>query len=223
MNPSHSWDKVDQYITERLIPHDPVLEKVLLANRKAGLPNIDVAPNQGKLLNIWARMKQAQRILEIGTLGGYSTIWLARALPADGHLVSIELDPLYAQVAQSNLSLAQLDGRVELRVGNALDQLALMEEENTAPFDLIFIDADKPNNPSYLRWALRFSRPGTVIIGDNIVREGEVVNENSLDPRVIGVRKFYDLLAEESRITATAIQTVGSKGYDGFVIGIVNS
>ncbi|TXK86122.1 O-methyltransferase [Paenibacillus sp. N3.4] len=221
MNQTSTWDKVDQYISEHLIPHDSILEKVLAANQQAGLPPYDVSPSQGKLLHILAHMQGAKRILEIGTLGGYSTIWLARALPSDGQLITIEFDPLHAKVAQANISLAQMDGVVELRVGDALQQLAQMEEEEMGSFDLIFIDADKPNNPNYLKWALRFSHPGTVIIGDNVIREGEVINENSLDPRVNGVRKFFDLLAEESRITATAIQTVGSKGYDGFVIGIV--
>lgn len=218
-----TWGKVDQYIEERLIPFDPVLEKTLIANQQAGLPPYDVSPNQGKLLNLLARMAGAERILEIGTLGGYSTIWLARALPTKGRIVTLELDPDHARVAQANLSLAQLDDKVELRVGNALDQLALMEDEGAAPFDFIFIDADKPNNPNYLGWALRFSHPGTVIIGDNVIREGEVLNADSLDARVVGVRGFYDLLAEEPRISATAIQTVGCKGYDGFVLGIVNS
>lgn len=223
MSAKNTWDKVDQYITERLIPQDAVLEQVLCANQQAGLPPYDVSPNQGKLLNLFVQMQGAKRILEIGTLGGYSTIWLARALPSDGHLVTLELDPLHAQVAQANISLAQLDDIVELRVGDALDQLAQMNQEGVALFDFIFIDADKPNNPNYLEWALQFSHPGTVIIGDNVIREGEVINESNEDPRVQGVRKFYDLLAEESRISATAIQTVGSKGYDGFVLGIVNS
>ncbi|MBW7454198.1 O-methyltransferase [Paenibacillus sepulcri] len=222
MNQMNTWTQVDRYITERLIPHDPVLEKVLAANQEAGLPAIDVTPNQGKLLNIWAQMQGAKRILEIGTLGGYSTIWLARALPAGGQLVTIELDPHHAETARANISLAGLDDIVELRAGDALEQLALLEKEQAAPFDLIFIDADKPSNPAYLKWALHFSRKGTVIIGDNVVRDGEIINENSSDPRVIGVREFYDLLAEEPGITATAIQTVGSKGYDGFAIGIVN-
>lgn len=223
MNLTNTWDMVDQYITERLIHHDSVLEQVLAANQKAGLPPYDVSPNQGKLLNLFAQMQGAQRILEIGTLGGYSTIWLARALPSGGQLVTLELDPVHAQVAKANISLAQLDDIVDLRVGDALDQLAQMDFEGVAPFDFIFIDTDKPNNPNYLKWALHFSHPGTVIIGDNVIRDGEVINENNQDPRVDGVRKFYDLLAEESRITATAIQTVGSKGYDGFVLGIVTS
>ena len=223
MNQTNTWDKVDQYITERLIPQDSVLEEVLFANQQAGLPPYDVTPNQGKLLNLIAQMQGAKRILEIGTLGGYSTIWLARALPADGKLVTLELDSLHAQVAKENISHAKLDGIVELRLGEALDQLSQMQDEGVGPFDLIFIDADKPNNPRYLEWALHFSHPGTVIIGDNVIREGQVINDNSQDPRVKGVRKFYDLLSEESKITATAIQTVGSRGCDGVILGIVNS
>ncbi|MEK4478196.1 O-methyltransferase [Paenibacillus sp. FSL R5-0876] len=218
-----TWDKVDQYITERLIPQDAVLEEVLVTNQQAGLPPFDVSPSQGKFLNLLVQMKGARRILEIGTLGGYSTIWMARALPSDGQIVTLELDPIHAQVAKANLSLAEVDHLVELRVGDALEQLSQMKQEGVEPFDFIFIDADKPNNPNYLKWALQFSQPGTVILGDNVIREGEVINENSEDARVVGVREFYDLLAEEPRISATAIQTVGSKGYDGFVLGIVNS
>jgi predicted O-methyltransferase YrrM len=221
MNATNTWEKVDRYITERLIPHDTVLEKALVANQHAGLPAYDVSPTQGKFLNLLAQMKGAKRILEIGTLGGYSTIWLARALPSDGKLVTLELDPVHAQVATANIAHAQLSELVELRVGDALEQLAQLDDEGVEPFDLIFIDADKPNNPNYLKWALHFSQPGTVIIGDNVIRDGEVINEGSQDPRVQGVRQFYDLLAEEPRISATAIQTVGSKGYDGFVLGIV--
>ncbi|CAG7651285.1 Catechol O-methyltransferase [Paenibacillus solanacearum] len=222
MTSLETWSKVDTYITKRLHPQDDVLEQVLAANRKAGLPEIDVSPNQGKLLHIWARMQRAERILEIGTLGGYSTIWLARALPEGGRLVTLELNPGFAEVACSNLALAGLDHLVEVRVGAALDQFTLLEQEQAEPFDLIFIDADKPNNPAYLQWALRFSRPGTVIIGDNVVRGGEIIEQYSTDPRVQGVRQFYDLLGQHPDITATAIQTVGSKGYDGFAIGIVN-
>ncbi|OME05854.1 methyltransferase [Paenibacillus odorifer] len=218
-----TWDKVDQYITERLIPQDVVLEEVLVTNQQAGLPPFDVSPSQGKFLNLLVQMKGARRILEIGTLGGYSTIWMARALPSEGQIVTLELDPIHAQVAKANLSLAEVDHLVELRVGDALEQLSQMKQEGVEPFDFIFIDADKPNNPNYLKWALQFSQPGTVILGDNVIREGEVINENSEDARVVGVREFYDLLAEEPRISATAIQTVGSKGYDGFVLGIVNS
>ncbi|MEK4153857.1 O-methyltransferase [Paenibacillus odorifer] len=223
MNQTTTWDKVDQYIKERLIPQDAVLEEVLVTNQQAGLPPFDVSPSQGKFLNLLVQMKGARRILEIGTLGGYSTIWMARALPSDGQIVTLELDPIHAQVAKANLSLAEVDHLVELRVGDALEQLSQMKQEGVEPFDFIFIDADKPNNPNYLKWALQFSQPGSVILGDNVIREGEVINENSEDARVVGVREFYDLLAEESRISATAIQTVGSKGYDGFVLGIVNS
>ncbi|SFE05283.1 Predicted O-methyltransferase YrrM [Paenibacillus catalpae] len=221
MNSLHTWEKVDAYITKRLIQQDSTLEQVLLNNEQADLPAIDVAPNQGKLLNLYAQMIGATRILEIGTLGGYSTIWMARALPEHGRLITLELDPHHAAIAGQNIALAGLSQRVDIRVGEALEQLAKLEEEGTAPFDLIFIDADKPNNPHYLQWALRFSRPGTVIIGDNVVRDGEVTNKHSTDPRVQGVRKFMDLLADDPRITATAIQTVGAKGYDGFVMGIV--
>ncbi|OAB32794.1 methyltransferase [Paenibacillus macquariensis subsp. defensor] len=223
MSQTNVWDKVDHYITERLIQHDAILEKVLSTNQKAGLPAYDVSPTQGKFLNLLVQMQGSKRILEIGTLGGYSTIWMARALPADGKIVTLELDPHHAQVAAANLSLAEVKDRVELRVGDALEQLARMSNEGVEPFDFIFIDADKPNNPNYLKWALHFSHPRTVIIGDNVIREGEVINENSQDPRVQGVRAFYDLLADEARITATAIQTVGSKGYDGFVFGLVTS
>ncbi|MCR8630614.1 O-methyltransferase [Paenibacillus radicis (ex Xue et al. 2023)] len=223
MNEMNTWEKVDQYITECLIQHDSVLEKVLSVNQQAGLPFHDVSPSQGKLLNLLAQMKDAKRILEIGTLGGYSTIWLARALPSDGKLVTLEIDPHHAQVAQNNVSMAQLDGVVEIRVGIALELLAQMETEDVASFDMIFIDADKVNNLGYLKWALHYSHPGTVIIGDNVIRNGDILDEHSQDFSVKGIRAFYDLLAEESRITATAIQTVGSKGYDGFVLGIVNS
>lgn len=222
MNLLNTWSQVDQYMEEQLIPLDPVLEEALKNNHNAGLPSYDVSPVQGKLLHLFARMQGARRILEIGTLGGYSTIWMARALPSGGQLVTIEVDPHHAEVARRNLALAQQDHKVELRVGDAREQLAQMDQEHVAPFDLIFIDADKPNNPHYLQWALRFSRSGTVIIGDNVIRDGEVINKHSTDPRVQGVRKFMKLLAEEPRISATAIQTVGSKGYDGFVIGIVS-
>ncbi|WP_189008581.1 O-methyltransferase [Paenibacillus marchantiophytorum] len=221
MSAAITWNKVDQYVTEKLIPHDTVLEQVLEANHNASLPPYDVSPTQGKFLNLLVQMKGAKRILEIGTLGGYSTIWMARALPADGHIVTLELDPRHAQVALANLKLAKVADKVELRVGDALEQLAQMEAEGVEPFDFIFIDADKPNNPHYLKWALQFSHAGTVILGDNVIREGEIINGRTEDPRVKGVQSFYELLAEESRITATAIQTVGSKGYDGFVIGIV--
>ncbi|RKN85072.1 O-methyltransferase [Paenibacillus ginsengarvi] len=221
MNVNPAWTKVDRYIEEKLIPSDPVLEETIGANRKAGLPAIDVTHAQGKLLHLLARMQDASRILEIGTLGGYSTIWLARALPPGGKLVTLELDPHHAATAANNISRAGLAALVDIRLGNALDQLERLGNEQAEPFDLVFIDADKPNNPAYLRWALRLARPGAVIIGDNVIRDGEVVNETSPDPRVQGVRKFFDLLAGNPAIDATAIQTVGAKGYDGFAIGIV--
>ncbi|MBP3962788.1 O-methyltransferase [Paenibacillus lignilyticus] len=223
MNQGTVWNEVDQYIAERLIEQDAVLAKVLSTNQEAGLPAIDVSAAQGKFLNLLVQLHGSKRILEIGTLGGYSTIWLARALPPYGKIVTLELDPHHAQIAAANLAHAQVQDKVEIRVGEALEQLALMRDEGVEAFDFIFIDADKPNNPHYLKWALHFSHPGTVIVGDNVVRGGEVLDENNSDPRVIGVRQFYDLLAEEKRITATAIQTVGSKGYDGFMIGIVTN
>lgn len=219
----NTWEKVDDYISERLIPYDLVMEAVLTANRTAGLPAIDVTASQGQLLHIWARMIGAVRILELGTLGGYSTIWLARAMPKNGRLVTIELEPEAARVAKSNFTLAGVGHLIDVRIGNALTVLEEMEAEGTEAFDLIFIDADKPNNPAYLQWALRFSHPGTIIVGDNVIREGGIIQEGHDDPRVQGVRIFYDRIAEEPRLTATAIQTVGSKGYDGFMIGIVNA
>ncbi|RAL21860.1 O-methyltransferase [Thermoflavimicrobium daqui] len=220
-NFNNNWAHVDQYITDLLVPSDPVLEETLEANKAAGLPAIDVAPNQGKLLHLLAQIKGARRILEIGTLGGYSTIWFARALPPDGHLISLELDPFHAEIAQSNIARANLLEKVEIRVGNALDSLAQLAKEKTEPFDIIFIDADKPNNPYYFEWALKLSRCGSLIIADNVVRKGSVIDESSTDPSVQGVRRFMEMLADEPRVSATAIQTVGSKGYDGFAIALV--
>ncbi|ANS73791.1 methyltransferase [Paenibacillus yonginensis] len=216
------WTQVDGYMADRLVAEDEVLKRVWQNNREAGLPEIDVAPNQGQLLQLLVRMQGAQRILEIGTLGGYSTVWMARALPEDGELVTLEYDPHHAEVAQQNLELAGVSDKVTIRVGAALDELAKMEQERAGDFDFIFIDADKPNNPGYLEWALKFSHPGTVIVGDNVVRGGEILNPNSEDPRVRGVQNFFDMLAKEPRVTATALQTVGIKGYDGFMMGIVN-
>jgi predicted O-methyltransferase YrrM len=215
------WTAVDRYFSETLVPSDPVLDAALQANTKAGLPAIDVAPNQGKFLQLLVQLRGARRILEIGTLGGYSSIWMARALPADGHLTTLEFSPKHAEVAQANIARAGLQKIVEIRVGPALETLANMEKEGTEPFDLIFIDADKPNNPNYLPWALKFSRPGTLLIGDNIVREGEVADPSSTDPNVQGQRRFLELMAAEPRLSATALQTVGSKGYDGFAMAFV--
>ncbi|RAR41373.1 O-methyltransferase [Paenibacillus sp. MDMC362] len=216
------WDKVDDYVTEHLIPYDEVLERVLAANREAGLPEIDVSRTQGKLLNLIVQIKGAKRILEIGTLGGYSTIWMARAIGDGGRLISLELDPHHAEVATSNIALAGLEDRVEIRIGDAVLLLEELAKEKVEPFDLIFIDADKPNNPNYLKWALQFSRPGTVMISDNVIRNGEVIDHHSTDPRVHGIRTFMDMLSAQSAISGTAIQTVGSKGYDGFYIGVVS-
>ncbi|WP_340022872.1 O-methyltransferase [Paenibacillus sp. FSL K6-1096] len=223
MNEQSKWSKVDSYFVDRLLTADPVLDAVLDANAGAGLPNIDVAPNQGKLLHLLAKMKGAANILEIGTLGGYSTIWLARALPETGRLVTLEFEHKHVVVAEDNLRLAGVSGKVEVMEGPALESLALLEARGTEPFDFIFIDADKPNNPHYLKWALKLARPGAVIVADNVVRNGEVINPDSTDDRVQGIRRFLDLLAEEPRIDATALQTVGSKGYDGFVLGIVTA
>ena len=215
------WTAVDRYFSETLVPSDPVLDAALQANTKAGLPAIDVAPNQGKFLQLLVQLRGARRILEIGTLGGYSSIWMARALPADGRLTTLEFSPKHAEVARANIARAGLEKIVDIRVGPALETLSKMEKEGTEPFDLIFIDADKPNNPNYLPWALKFSRPGTLLIGDNIVREGEVAEPSSTDPNVQGQRRFLELMAAEPRLSATALQTVGSKGYDGFAMALV--
>jgi predicted O-methyltransferase YrrM len=215
------WTAVDRYIGDALIPFDDVLEAALKANAAAGLPAIDVAPNQGKLLHMLALMNGARRILEIGTLGAYSTIWLARALPPDGHLVTLEADPEHARVAASNIARAGLTNIVDIRLGPALETFEQMSREGEEPFDFIFIDADKPNNPEYLKWALRFSRLGTLIIGDNVVRKGAILDPANEDPYVRGTRTFLQMLGQEPRLMATALQTVGSKGYDGFAIALV--
>jgi len=215
------WTAVDHYIAGHLIPADPALEAALRANEAANLPAIDVAPNQGKLLYLLARMQGAKRILEIGAIGGYSAIWLAKALPPDGRIVTLEVNPKHAAVASANLSAAGLGSQVDLRVGPALESLAKLEAEKAEPFDFIFIDADKPNNTAYLHWALRFSRAGTLIVVDNVVRDGDVINPHSTDPSVQGSRQLFEALVAEGRIEATALQTVGQKGYDGFVLARV--
>lgn len=204
----------------RLVPEAPVLGAVLTANAAAGLPAHDVAPNQGKLLYLLARLMGARRILEIGTLGGYSTIWLARALPAGGTVVTLEADPLHAATARSNFEGAGVTALVDLREGSAMETLPGIAAEGGEPFDLVFIDADKPNNPAYLAWALKLSRPGTLIIGDNVIREGAILDAGSDDARVQGVRGFFDMLAAEPRVSATAFQTVGSKGHDGMALAL---
>lgn len=216
-----SWSDVDNYLIDNLISNDPALDQVLKNNHQAGLPAIDVAANQGQLLALFVRMGRAKRILEIGTLGGYSTIWMARELPEDGNLVTLEFDPHHAQTARQNLKLAGVENKVEVIEGPALASLAAIDP--ATQFDLIFIDADKPNNPHYLEWALRYSRPGTLIIGDNVVREGEVTNPSSQDKSVQGVQKFIEMMGSNPQLTCTALQTVGIKGWDGFTLAWVNS
>lgn len=217
------WTQVDQYFSDRLIGTDDALEHALATSAAGGLPAYNVAPNQGKLLQLFAQMGNARKILEIGTLGGYSAIWLARALPAGGKLVTLEANAEFAEIARKNIEFAGLTHAVDIRIGKAIDTLPLLEQEGAGPFDLIFIDADKPSNPDYLHWALKLSRPGTIIIGDNVVRNGAVVDPESSDANVIGVRRFFDLIAENLRLSATALQTVGCKGYDGFSLAIVNA
>jgi predicted O-methyltransferase YrrM len=215
------WAAVDHYIAEMLVAADPVLDAALTANAAAGLPAIDVAPNQGKLLHLLACMRGARNILEIGTLGGYSTIWLARALPPGGRLITLEADAHHARTAQANLDRAGLSEAVELRIGPAAVSLAQLYDEGTEKFDLIFIDADKPNNPTYLSWALKLAKLGCLILVDNVIRDGEILDAGSDDPSVQGVRKLFAMLAAEPRLSCTALQTVGSKGYDGFAMALV--
>ncbi|MGE5658497.1 MAG: O-methyltransferase [Actinomycetota bacterium] len=215
------WTAVDDYITDLLIPSDSALDATIQSTIDANLPKINVAPNQGKLLHILAQIQGARRILELGTLAGYSTIWLARSLPADGKLITLEANPKHAEVARENIDRAGLSEIVEIRVGAALDTLPQLANEGQAPFDLVFIDADKANIPDYFQWALKLTRRGSVIIVDNVIRKGAVIEVDSTDENVQGVRKFNTLLATESRVKATTIQTVGSKGYDGLAIALV--
>jgi predicted O-methyltransferase YrrM len=220
MNPE-LWAAVDGYIAGLLVAPDPALDAALAAAERAGLPAIHVAPNQGKLLWLLARAIGARNVLEIGTLGGYSTIWLARALPADGRLITLEADPRHAEVARANFARAGLERIVELRLGPALETLPRLAGEGREPFDLSFIDADKANIPDYFDWARRLSRRGSLIVVDNVVREGAVLDPDNDDPSNRGVRRFNEMLAAETRVSATAIQTVGTKGYDGFAIALV--
>jgi predicted O-methyltransferase YrrM len=208
-----AWNAVDRYLTDTLLGADPVLDAALADSHAAGLPAINVAPNQGKLLMLLAQMTGAKRILEIGTLGGYSTIWLARALPADGRLVTLEYEPRHAEVARRNLERAGFAAQVEVKVGAAIDTLPSL----AGPFDFIFIDADKSSYPDYFRWALKLARPGAVIVADNVVRGGKVLEPGD-DANALGVRRMHELIAAEPRVTATAVQTVGSKGWDGFCL-----
>ena len=220
MNESR-WTAVDQYVDHLLVEPDGALDAALDASTAAGLPAISVTPSQGKLLNLLARAIGARRILELGTLGGYSTIWLARALPAGGHVVTIESSPKHAKVARGNLERAGVAPLVDLRVGAALDVLPLLSAERGGPFDFIFIDADKPNYPHYLEWAITLSRPGSLIVADNVVRDGAVVEALSDDPMVQGARNFNALLGSDHRVSGTIVQTVGAKGYDGFAVALV--
>jgi len=211
------WEKVDRYIGETLLQPDDALDAALEASDKAGLPAISVSPAHGKLLWILARLVNAKRILEVGTLGGYSAIWMARALPADGRLVTLEAVDKHAKVAQGNIEKAGLKKKIEIRVGPALDTLPSLK----GPFDLSFIDADKQSNAEYFTWALKLSRPGSVIVVDNVIRDGKVIDARSRDASVQGVRRLNELIASEKRVSATAIQTVGMKGYDGFLVALV--
>jgi predicted O-methyltransferase YrrM len=215
------WEAVDRYFGDLLLANDPALEAALTASEAAGLPEIAVAPNQGTLLNLLARAVGARRILEIGTLGGYSTIWLARALPPDGRLITLEVDPKHAKIASRNIANAGLSGAVEVRVGRALDLLPRIAAAGEGSFDLFFIDADKPSNPHYFDWAVKLSRPGSLIVVDNVVRGGAVADDGSFDPNVKGVRSLTERMAADKRVSATVIQTVGVKGYDGLAIALV--
>lgn len=215
------WNAVDAYIEQMVVPVDVALTDAVAASAAGGLPKIEVTPALGKHLHLMARACGASRILELGTLGGYSTIWLARALPDDGRLVTLELDPGYAEVAKANVANAGLGDRVEVRVGSAHDTLPALAAENPEPFDFVFIDADKQSYPDYLAWVLELSRSGTVIVADNMVRGGRVIDADSDDPSVQGTRRFFKLIAADPRIDATAVQTVGRKGWDGYVLAIV--
>ena len=215
------WDAVDDYATDLLLGEDAALKEALRATEAAGLPAISVSPAHGKLLHLLARMQKAQYVLEIGTLGGYSTIWLARALGDGGRVVTLEVDPKHAEVARANLARAGVADRVEIRVGRAIDTLPALLEQGYSQFDFVFIDADKPSTPDYFTWALRLARPGTLIVVDNVVRKGALVDSGSNDPNVLGMRHLIEMIAAEPKVTATLIQTVGSKGYDGFLMALV--
>jgi predicted O-methyltransferase YrrM len=220
------WSAVDRYIAGHLIAEDEPFQVVLAASEQAGLPTGAIPANQGRLLELLVRIRGARSVLEIGTLGGYSAIWLARGLPADGYLITLEANARYAEVARANIAAVGLAAIAQVRVGQALQTLQGLVAEDAGPFDLIFIDADKQNNPGYLEWSLKLSRPGTVIVADNVVRAGAILDPEGTDPRlgtggIQGVRRFYELLASDPRLTATAIQTVGAKGHDGFALALV--
>ncbi|MEU1302246.1 O-methyltransferase [Streptomyces shenzhenensis] len=218
MSGSQLWDDVDFYFTSHLSPDDEALQAALRDSEAAALPHANVTANQGKFLQLLAQIQDARRILEIGTLGGYSTIWLGRALPADGRLISLEYSAKHAEIATRNIARAGLERLVEVRVGPALESLPKLADENPAPFDLVFIDADKVNNPNYVEWALRLTRTGSLIVVDNVVRGGRVLDAESEEPDVVGTRAAIELIAAHPRLSGTAIQTVGSKGYDGFAM-----
>lgn len=215
------WTSVDAYLGDVLVRQDKHLDDAVAASDAAGLPSIQVSPPQGKLLEILILMMKAKNILEVGTLGGYSTIWMARSLPPDGRVVTLEIDPKHAEVAQENFKRAGLAKKIELRVGNARDIMPAMIDEGMGPFDFVFIDADKASNPDYFGWALRMSRPGTVIIVDNVIRDGHIIESDSEDASVQGVRRLNELMSNSAGINVTALQTVGVKGYDGFSVALV--
>ena len=218
---SDTWNAVDEYVSGLVVKPDAALDSALASTAAAGMPPIAVSAAQGKLLHLIARMIGAQRILEVGTLGGYSTIWMARALPEGGRLISLEIDPRHAEVARANLAGAGVDGVAEVRIGAALDTLPKLADENVGPFDLVFIDADKANIPEYFTWGLKLARPGAVIIVDNVIRNGAVLDDSGRDANVAGVRRLNELLSRLPEVEATTVQTVGSKGYDGFTLAIV--
>jgi predicted O-methyltransferase YrrM len=215
------WSAVDEYLGDTVLGADPVLLAALETSEAAGLPAIQVSPTQGKLLHMLARLQGARSVLEIGTLGGYSTIWLARALPSDGRVLTLEMEPKHAEVARANVARAGLEKTVEVRVGKAMDLLPGIAAEKLGPCDLIFIDADKENNPNYFQWALKLARRGSLIIVDNVVREGAVIEGESTDTAIQGSRRTLQMMGSDPRVTATAIQTVGIKGYDGLAIALV--
>ena len=217
------WADVDNYLGNLLAPHDAALTRALNANQQSGLPSIDVPPLLGKFLDIMIRIAGARRVLEIGTLGGYSTIWMARALPPDGQLITLELEQRHAEIARANLQAAGVLDRVEIQVGPALKSMQALHASGVEPFDLIFIDADKQSMPDYLEWSIKLGRPGTVIIGDNVVRDGKILDPDTDDPHVRGVQRFLEIAAKDSRLSMTAIPTVGARGYDGFSVAVVRA
>lgn len=219
MSINETWTDIDAYISDHLLPSDKTMEKVLRANSEAGLPAIDVSPPQAKMLHLLIKIKGSKRVLELGTLGGYSSIWMARALPPEGQLVTLEAEERHAEVAASNIRMADLDYKINIHVGTALDTLPKLASED--PFDFIFIDADKKNNCEYIQWAVELSESGACLIIDNVVRGGEVLKEDSLNEDVVGIRKMFDLLHDHPRIDSTAIQTVGAKGHDGFLMAVI--